>query len=116
MQLCYSENAVRKAMSDPQLYNNIMHVLDFRWRNDWLAGLQLFFFFFFLIVEGQNNAECQCEENDRNILIQEPRLEAWKNSYTGITYFKIWGQSVIFFFLFFFNLCLNMLKYSLDKH
>ena len=34
---------IRKAMSDPQLqYNNIIHVLVFRWRNDWLVGLQPF--------------------------------------------------------------------------
>ena len=72
-------------MSDPQLqYNNIIHVLVFRWRNDWLVGLQPFFFFKFFfffsirIVEGQNNAECQCEENDRNIQIQEPRLRPEK--------------------------------------
>ena len=61
----------------PQLqYNNIINVLIFRWRNDWLVGLQLSFFFFFLIriVEGQNNAECQSEENPRYIQIQEPRL------------------------------------------
>ena len=126
-------------MSDPQLqYNNIIHVLVFRWRNDWLVGLQAFFFFFLIrIVEGQNrpNAECQCEENDRNIQIQEPRLRPEKKSYTGITYFKILGQSVVFFlflFVFFlfglfcfcfvlfcffvFYLCLNMLKYSLDNH
>ena len=39
----------RKAMSDPQLqHNNIIHVLVFRWRNDWLVELQPFFFFFFL--------------------------------------------------------------------
>ena len=71
-------------MSDPQLqYNNIIHVLVFRWRNDWLVGFFFFFFFSFFfqirIVEGQNNAECQCEENDRNIQIQEPRLRPEKN-------------------------------------
>ena len=45
----------------------------------WL-GYNLFFFFFFLIriVEGQNSAECQCEENDQNIQIQEPRLRPEK--------------------------------------
>ena len=115
-------------MSDPQLqYNNIIYVFVFRRRNDWLVGwvttffFFFFFFFFFLfsffflirIVEGQNNAECQCEENDRNIQIQEPRLRPEKNSYTGITYFKILGQSVVFFFFgfcFCFYLCLNMLN------
>ena len=70
-------------MLDPQLqYNSIIHVLVFRWRNDWLVGLQPFFFFLFFflirIVEGQNNAEYQCEENDRNIQIQEPRLRPEK--------------------------------------
>ena len=60
-------------MSDPQLqYNSIIHVLVFRWRND------CFFFFLIRIVEGQNNAEYQCEENDRNIQIQEPRLRPEK--------------------------------------
>ena len=69
-------------MSDPQLqYNNIIHVLVFRWCNDWLVGLEPFFFFFFFlirIVEGQNSAECQCGENDQNIQIQEPRLRPEK--------------------------------------
>ena len=70
-------------MSDPQLqYNNIIHVLVFRWRNDWLAGLQplllLLLLFLIRIVEGQISAECQCEENDQNIQIQEPRLRPAK--------------------------------------
>ena len=64
MQLCYSENAVnyykkyraiRGAASHIDLgaegdvrppalqYNNIINVLVFRWRNDWLVGLQFFF-------------------------------------------------------------------------
>ena len=84
MQLCYSENAVnylkkywamgaashvdlgaegdvRPPATMQQHYTCII-------TNDWLVGLQLFFFFFQIrIVEGQNNAECQCEENDRNI-------------------------------------------------
>ena len=48
---------VRKAMSDPQLqFNNIIHVLVFKWRNYWLVVIQ-HFFFLIRIVEGQNNAE-----------------------------------------------------------
>ena len=99
-------------MSDPQLqYNNIIHVLVFRWRNDWLVGLQPFFFFFFFFlffffffVEGQNNAECQCEENDRNIQIQEPRLRPEKFLYWYYI-LRNFGSVGRFFFLFFCLVC-----------
>ena len=105
-------------MSDPQLqYNNIIHVLVFRWRNDWLVELQPFFLlllFLIRIVEGQNSAECQCEENDQNIQIQEPRLRPKKILYWH-NILENFGSAGRFFF-FFSNLCLNMLKYSLDKH
>ena len=76
----------------PQLqYNNIIHVLVFRWRNDWLVGLQPFFFFFFF------NKKCrrakQCWMSMWRELPEYPdsrtTFKAWKNSYTGITYFKI---------------------------
>ena len=71
MQLCYSENAVNYykkyrarggAASHIDLgvegdvrppaiqYNNIIHVLVFRWRNDRLVGLHLFSFFFFFFL------------------------------------------------------------------
>ena len=77
-------------MTDPQLqYNSIIHVLvsdgvtigwlGYNFFFSFLFFSFLFFFFFLIrIVEGQNNAECQCEENDRNIQIQEPRLRPEK--------------------------------------
>ena len=67
-----------------------------------MVGCDTTFFFFFLIriVEEQNNAECQCEENDRNIQIQEPRLRP-ENILILVLHTSKFLVSRSFFFCFF---------------
>ena len=79
--------------------------LVFRWRNDWLAGLQPFFIIIIIFNKNCRRAK-QCWMSMWREWPEYPdsrtTFKACKNSYTGITYFKILGQPVFCFFVFLF--------------
>ena len=84
--------------------------------NDWLVGLQLFFFFFKLelskgkIMLNVNVKRMTGISRFKNHLSSLKKILYWHNILQNF------GSGSRFFFFFFFNLCLNMLKHSLDKH